>query len=158
MTIAPGQPAPDFTLPRDGGGIVPLAGLRGRPVVLFFYPGDATPGRPIEAQDFTALAPRFETAGGAVLGVSTGSVAAKAKSAREARLGTPLLADEDGEMLDAYGVWGEKSLYGKTTRGIRRTTVPIDGMGRVAQVWPFPCVGGHAEEVLAAVGRLAAPG
>ncbi len=157
MTLPPGQPAPDFSLPRDGGGTVSLADLRGRMAVLFFYPGDSTPSCTTEAQDFTALLPRFEAAGAAVLGVSTGGVAAKDKFVKKAGLGLPLLADEAGEMLNAYGVWGEKSMYGKTYMGIHRTTVLIDREGRVAQVWPVSRVKGHAEEVLAAVERLGAP-
>lgn len=157
MTLSPGQPAPDFALPRDGGGTVSLADLRGRMAVLFFYPGDSTPSCTTEAQDFTALLPRFEAAGAAVLGVSTGNVAAKDKFVRKAGLGIPLLADEDGGMLNAYGVWGEKSMYGKTYMGIHRTTVLLDAEGRVAQVWTVARVKGHAEEVLAAVERLATP-
>jgi peroxiredoxin Q/BCP len=157
MTLSPGQPAPDFTLPRDGGGTVSLADLRGGMAVLFFYPGDSTPSCTTEAQDFTTLAPRFEAAGGRVLGISTGTVAAKDKFVKKSGLTIPLLADEGGEMLNAYGVWGEKSMYGKTYMGIHRTTVLIDPEGRVVQVWPVSRVKSHADEVLAAVERLAAP-
>ena len=123
--------------------------------VLFFYPADSTPSCTTEAQDFTALLPRFEAAGATVLGVSTGSVAAKDKFVKKSGLGMPRLADEGGEMLNAFGVWGAKSMYGKTYMGIHRTTVLIDREGRVAQVWPVSRVKGHAEEILAAVERLA---
>ena len=156
MTLTPGQPAPDFTLPRDGGGSVSLADLRGRRVVLFFYPRDSTSGCTLEAQDFTALRPRFEAAGATVLGVSAGDVAAKETFAREAGLGIPLLADEGGDVLAAYGVWQEKSMYGKTFMGVVRTTVLIDPEGNVARVWTVSKVEGHAEEVLAAVEKAGA--
>ncbi len=155
--LTQGQPAPDFTLPRDGGGTVSLSDLRGRKVVLFFYPGDSTPSCTTEAQDFTALAPRFESAGAAVLGVSTGSVAAKDKFVMKAGLGVPLLADEGGEVLRAYGVWQEKSMYGKTYMGIVRTTVLIDEEGRVARLWTVSRVKGHAEEVLDATASAGLP-
>lgn len=154
MTLAPGQPAPDFALPRDGGGTVALSDLRGRRAVLFFYPGDSTPGCTAEAQDFTALAPRFAAAGAAVLGVSSGGVAAKDRFRDKAGLGVPLLADEDGGMLRAYGVWQEKSMYGRTYMGIARTTVLLDPEGRVARVWPVARVKGHAAAVLEEVERL----
>ena len=159
MTLSIGDLAPEFTLPRDGGGSVSLADLRGRAVVLFFYPGDSTPSCTTEAQDFTVLTPRFETANAAVFGVSTGSVAAKDKFVKKAGLGVPLLADETGEVLNAYGVWQEKSMYGKTYMGIVRTTVLIDAEGLVAHVWTVSRVKNHAEEVLAAVEglRAAAP-
>jgi peroxiredoxin Q/BCP len=157
MTLVPGQPAPDFTRLRDGGGTVALSDLRGRMAVLFFYPGDSTPSCTTEAQDFTTLLPRFEAAGAAVLGVSTGTVAAKDKFVKKSGLAVPLLADEGGEMLNAYGVWGEKSMYGKTYMGIHRTTVLIDAQGRIARVWPVSRVKGHAEDVLEEVERQSTP-
>lgn len=156
MTLTVGEPAPDFTLPRDGGATVSLASLRGKPVVLFFYPKDDTPGCTLEARDFTALRPRFESAGAEVLGVSAGDVKGKDRFVKKHDLGVPLLADERAEMLAAYGVWAEKSMYGKTYMGVRRTTVLIDSEGRVAQVWPVSKVEGHAEEVLAAVEAMRA--
>jgi peroxiredoxin Q/BCP len=152
--MSTGHPAPDFTLPRDGGGTVSLADLKGRAVVLFFYPADSTSSCTVEAQDFTALAPRFAEAGAVVMGVSTGSVAAKDKFVAKAGLGVPLLADEGGETLNAYGVWQEKSMYGKKYMGIVRTTFLIDADGKIAQSWTVSRVKGHAEEVLAAVERL----
>jgi len=156
MTLQTGQLAPDFILPRDGGGSVSLSALRGRAVVLFFYPADDTPGCTTEAQDFTALAPRLESAGAAVFGISGGSVAAKDKFVAKAGLGIPLLADEGGEVIRAYGAWGEKSMYGKKYMGLIRTTVLIDAEGRVAQTWTVSRVKGHAEQVAKAVEDLSA--
>ena len=155
--MTPGQPAPDFTLPRDGGGTVSLSDLRGRAVVLFFYPADSTSGCTTEAQDFTTLAPRFAEAGSVVLGISTGTVAAKDKFAAKASLGVPLLADEAGEVLRAYGVWQEKSMYGKKYMGIVRTTVLIDPSGDIVRTWTVSRVKGHAEDVLSAVEGLQLP-
>lgn len=155
--MTPGQPAPDFTLPRDGSGTVSLSGLRGRAVVLFFYPADSTSGCTTEAQDFTALAPRFAEAGAVVLGVSAGTVAAKDKFVAKAGLGVPLLADEGGEVLKAYGVWQEKSMYGRKYMGIVRTTVLIDPSGDVLRAWTVSRVKGHAEDVLSAVEGLKLP-
>ena len=148
MTLAIGQPAPTFTLPRDGGATVSLADLRGRHVVLFFYPKDDTSGCTLEAQEFTDFVPRFEAAGAVVFGISAGNVRAKDKFVKKAGLGVPLLADEGGEVLNAYGLWQEKSMYGRTYMGIVRTTVLIDPEGYVAQVWPVKKVEGHAQQVL----------
>ncbi|MBP1805969.1 peroxiredoxin [Rubellimicrobium aerolatum] len=157
MTLSPGQIAPDFTLPRDGGGAVSLADLRGRAVVLFFYPADDTPGCTTEAQDFTALLPRLEAAGAAVLGISGGTVAAKEKFIAKAGLGVPLLADEGGEVIRAYGAWGEKSMYGKTYTGLIRTTVLLNAEGKVVRTWTVRGVKGHAEQVAKAAEDLRAP-
>jgi peroxiredoxin Q/BCP len=154
MTLMPGQPAPPFTLPRDGSGTVSLADLRGRAVVLFAYPGDTTPSCTTEAQDFSDLLPRFEAAGATVMGLSSGGVAAKDRFRDKARLSVPLLADESGEVLRAYGLWQEKKTFGQTYMGIVRTTVLIDRQGLVAQVWTVTRVKGHAEEVLGAAERL----
>lgn len=154
MTLAIGQTAPTFTLPRDGGATVSLADLRGRHVVLFFYPKDDTSGCTLEAQEFTDLVPRFEAGGAVVLGISAGNVRAKDKFVKKAGLGVPLLADEGGEVLNAYGLWQEKSMYGRTYMGIVRTTVLIDPEGYVAQVWPVKKVEGHAQQVLEHVESL----
>jgi thioredoxin-dependent peroxiredoxin len=156
MSLRPGQPAPPFTLPRDGGGLVSLADFTGRAVVLFIYPGDSTPSCTVEAQDFSRLLPRFEAAGTVVLGLSSGGVAAKERFRARAGLSLPLLADETDEVLRAFGVWQEKTTFGRTYMGIVRTTVLIDRQGRVSQVWTVTRVRGHAEEVLEAAERLGA--
>ncbi len=152
--LAAGSAAPDFTLPRDGGGTVSLSALKGSKVVVYFYPKDDTPGCTIEAIDFTRLAPAFDAAGATVIGLSKDSVAAHDKFCRKHGLGIILASDEYGTTCEDYGVWGEKSMYGKTFKGIERTTVLIDAAGRIARIWPKVKVEGHAEEVLAAAQSL----
>lgn len=151
MTLAPGQPAPDFVLPRDGGGTLSLSEMRGRKVVVFVYPGDSTPSCTTEAQDFSGLLPRFKAAGAEVLGLSGGNAAAKERFSRKASLAIPLLADESGDVLRALGVWQEKSTFGRTYMGIVRTTFLVGPDGRIARSWAVAKVKGHAEEVLAIV-------
>jgi peroxiredoxin Q/BCP len=153
-TLTVGQAAPDFTLPRDGGGTVTLSALRPKNVVLFFYPKDDTPGCTIEAIDFTRLKDRFEAAGTVVIGLSKDDVKSHDKFCRKHGLGILLASDAEGDVSERYGVWAEKSLYGKTHMGIERTTVLLDGAGRIARIWPKVQVAGHAEEVLAAAGAL----
>lgn len=152
--ITQGQTAPDFTLPRDGGTMLTLSTLRPGKVVLYFYPKDDTPGCTLEAQDFTARLADFTAAGATVIGVSKDSVKAHDKFCKKHGLGIVLVSDEDGHTCEDYGVWLEKSMYGKTYMGIERTTVLIDGAGQVAQVWNKVSVKGHADEVLAAVRGL----
>jgi peroxiredoxin Q/BCP len=149
-----GAAAPAFTLPRDGGGDISLADFSGRKLVLYFYPKADTPGCTREAQAFSALRAAFEEAGTAVIGVSGDPV--KAQDAFKAKydLDLTLASDEPHRMLDAYGVWGEKSMYGKTFLGVSRTTFLIDPAGRIAQVWNNVKVDGHAEAVLAAAKAL----
>lgn len=156
MTAKPeaGQKAPAFKLPRNGEGHISLASLKGRKAVLYFYPKDDTSGCTREAIDFTALAKQFEKAGAVVLGVSPDSVNAHDKFIKKHNLGVTLLADEERSALEAYGVWVEKSMYGRKYMGVERTTFLIDGKGRIARVWPKVKVPGHAEEVLAAVKSL----
>ena len=149
-----GHPAPDFTLPRDGGETITLSALRPGKVVLYFYPKDDTPGCTLEAQDFTALAAEFAGAGTTVIGVSKDSVKAHDKFCKKHGLSVILASDETGQTCEDYGVWGEKSMYGKVYMGITRATVLIDGAGNVAQVWPKVSVKGHADEVLAAARAL----
>ena len=149
-----GNKAPDFTLPRAGGGEVALSALRPAPVVLFFYPKDDTPGCTTENKDFTTLADQFEAAGVKVLGVSKDPVAKHEKFQAKHELATELLSDAEGTVCEDYGVWKEKKMYGKTFMGIERTTVLIDGEGTVVRVWPKVKVAGHAEEVLAAAKAL----
>jgi peroxiredoxin Q/BCP len=149
-----GTAAPDFTLPRDGGETVSLSALKGRKVVLYFYPKDDTPGCTTEAIDFTRLAPEFEAAGAAIIGLSKDSVKAHDKFCRKHGLGIILASDEGGTTCEDYGVWVQKSMYGKTYWGIERTTVLIDAAGNLAQVWPKVTVTGHADAVLAAAKAL----
>ena len=149
-----GETAPDFTLPVTGGGEVSLADLKGQPVVLFFYPRDDTSGCTKENQDFSRLAPEFEAAGAKVYGISKDSIASHDKFMAKKELTVPLLSDEDSDMAERYGVYGEKKMYGKTFMGITRATFLIDAEGKIAQTWPKVKVPGHAEEVLDAVKAL----
>ncbi|MGU9978921.1 peroxiredoxin [Phreatobacter sp. HK31-P] len=153
-----GDEAPAFSLPGMGGGRIDLAAFAGRKVVLFFYPKADTPSCTQEAVDFTALAADFAAAGAAVIGISRDPVKALDRFATKRGLGVLLGADEDGRVVEAYGVWVEKSMYGKSYMGIERTTVLIDDAGRVARVWPKVKVKGHAAEVLEAARALKAPG
>ena len=140
-----GDPAPDFTLPSDEGGEVTLSSLRGRKVVLYFYPKDDTPGCTAQACDFRDLSPRFEGADAVVLGVSPDSVKSHRKFREKYGLNFPLLADEERAVADAYGVWKKKKLYGRTFLGIERSTFLIDEDGRIEQVWRKVKPKGHAE-------------
>ena len=149
-----GQPAPDFTLPRDGGDDVTLSALRPKAVVLYFYPRDDTSGCTKEALAFTELLAEFEAAGALVFGISKDTVAKHEKFVAKHALGVPLLSDADGDVCERYGTWVEKSMYGKTYMGIERSTFLIDGTGAVAQVWRKVKVPGHAEAVLEAVKAL----
>ncbi len=152
--IAEGTKAPDFTLPRVGGGQITLSALQPGKVVLYFYPKDDTPGCTLEAQDFNARIADFAAAGTTVIGVSKDSVKSHDKFCKKFGLGIALVSDEAGTTSDDYGVWLEKSMYGKTYMGIERTTVLIDGTGKVARVWNKVRVKGHADEVLASAKAL----
>lgn len=149
--IAPGAIAPDFTLPRDGGSTVSLSQLRPGKVVLYFYPRDNTPACTLEAQEFSALADEFAALGAIVIGISKDSVKKHDNFCRKHGLRVILASDEHGQTCEDYGVWQEKSMYGRSYMGIERTTVLIDGEGRVARVWPKVKADGHAAEVLAAL-------
>jgi thioredoxin-dependent peroxiredoxin len=149
-----GETAPDFTLPRTGGGELTLSGLRPGKVVLYFYPKDDTSGCTKQAIAFSGLAAEFAAAGATVLGVSRDSLASHEKFAAKHGLGVILLSDEAGAVTETYGAWVEKSMYGKKYMGIERTTFLIGGDGRIARVWPRVKVPGHAEEVLDAVRAL----
>lgn len=149
-----GDPAPDFRLATDGGGSISLADLKGRKAVLYFYPKADTPGCTQESIDFNRLKPDFEKAGTAILGVSADPVRAQDKFKAKYDLTFPLGSDPAHEMLEAYGVWGEKSMYGRTFMGVHRVTYLIGADGRIAKVWPKVKVPGHAEEVLAAAKAL----
>jgi thioredoxin-dependent peroxiredoxin len=151
-----GSKAPAFTLPGSGGKNHSLDGYAGRKLVLYFYPKDDTSGCTTEGLDFTALKAEFESAGAAILGVSPDSPASHDKFCRKHGLGIDLASDEGKTMLEAYGVWAEKSMYGKKYMGVERTTVLIDATGVVRHAWHKVKVPGHAAEVLAAVKVLAA--
>jgi peroxiredoxin Q/BCP len=146
-----GQTAPDFTLPRDGGGEVTLSSLRPRTVVLYFYPKADTSGCTKQAQAFTEHLADFEAAGATVVGVSKDSTAKHDKFRDKHGLGVILVSDENGSVCEDYGVWGEKQMYGKTYMGIERATFLIDGSGAITRVWRKVKVPGHVEDVLAAV-------
>jgi thioredoxin-dependent peroxiredoxin len=149
-----GDKAPNFKLPRDDGDNVSLADFKGRKLVLYFYPRADTPGCTREAIDFSKLRAAFEKAGTAVIGVSADPVKAQDAFKKKHKLTVALLSDETHAMLEAYGVWGKKSMYGKTFMGINRVTYLIGPDGRIAQAWPKVKVDGHAAEVLAAAKAL----
>jgi peroxiredoxin Q/BCP len=150
-----GDKAPDFELPTEGGEALALSSLKGKPVVLYFYPKDDTSGCTAEAKDFSRLAAEFRKAGVEVVGVSPDSVESHAKFRRKYDLAIRLAADADKAVANAYGVWVEKSMYGRKYMGVERTTFLIDKAGRVAKSWRKVKVPGHAEEVLAAAQALA---
>lgn len=145
-----GDVAPDFTLPTDEGS-VSLSELKGRLVVLYFYPKDDTTGCTVEAQDFSARKAAFENAGATVIGVSKDTVKKHANFRRKYELTHALASDEDGEVLERYGVWVEKSMYGRKYMGIERATFLIGPDGKIKRAWRKVKVAGHAEEVLKAV-------
>jgi peroxiredoxin Q/BCP len=151
MSLQPGDAAPDFDLPSDGGGHLRLADFKGKKLVLYFYPKDDTSGCTSEAQAFTAAADDFKAAGAAVVGVSKDSVKSHDKFKAKYELNFPLGSDAEGKAVEAYGVWVEKSMYGRKYMGIERATYLIDGQGRIAKVWRKVKVTGHAAEVLKAV-------
>jgi len=150
VALVEGVKAPSFRLPRDGGDSVALADFAGQKLVLFFYPRADTPGCTREAIDFTRLRNAFAEAGAAVLGISADTVKAQESFRTKHQLTVPLISDEQHEMLEAYGAWGEKSMYGRTFLGILRTTILIGANGRIAKIWRNVRVDGHADEVLAA--------
>lgn len=154
LVLSEGAKAPAFRLPRDGGESVSLSDFKGRKLVLFFYPRADTPGCTKEAIDFSRLSAAFAENQTAVLGVSADPPKAQEAFRDKYELVTPLVSDEQHQMLDAYGVWGEKSMYGRTFQGIIRTTVLIGADGRIIRIWRNVKVDGHADEVLAAVRAL----
>jgi peroxiredoxin Q/BCP len=153
MALAVGDIAPDFTLAGDRGPIS-LAALRGRPVVVYFYPKDDTSGCTKEAIAFTGLLPEFEKRGAVVIGVSPDGVKAHEKFRAKHALGVELAADPDKAALEAFGVWVEKSMYGRSYMGVERATFLVDASGKIAAIWRKVKVAGHAEAVLAAVEAL----
>ena len=154
MTTEIGKPAPDFTMPTDGGGTVSLAALKGKNVILYFYPKDDTPGCTKEACGFRDNLAAFAGADAVVIGVSRDSVAKHDKFKAKHELPFTLGSDEDGKVCEAYGTWVQKSMYGKTYMGIDRATFLIDGEGVLRQEWRKVKVPGHVEAVLEAVEAL----
>jgi peroxiredoxin len=154
-TLHSGSRAPDFDLPADGGGRARLKDFAGRKVVLYFYPKDDTSGCTKEALEFTSNAAAFAAAGAVVVGVSKDNVASHDKFKVKHGLDLTLGADVDGAVVEAYGVWVEKSMYGKAYMGIDRSTFLIDGQGVIQQVWRKVKVPGHVAEVLKAAQALA---
>jgi len=154
MALQEGDSAPDFNLPRDGGGEVSLASLRGRKVALYAYPKDNTPACTEEAIAFNRLRKEFADCGTELIGVSPDSAKRHDNFKRKHGLDFPLLADEAQALASAYGIWVEKSMYGRKYMGIERSTFLIDAEGRLARIWRKVKVEGHAEEVLAAARAL----
>ncbi len=149
-----GDKAPEIELPLDGGETLKLSRLKGKPVVVYFYPKDDTSGCTTEAKDFTRLAPEFRKAGVEVIGISPDGVEAHAKFRKKHGLAVKLAADTDKAAATAYGVWVEKSMYGRKYMGVERSTFLIYGKGRIAKSWRKVKVPGHAAEVLAAARAL----
>jgi thioredoxin-dependent peroxiredoxin len=151
MTVNAGDKAPDFSMPTDGGGTVSLSDLKGKKVVLYFYPKDDTPGCTKEACAFRDALPDFSGVDAVVIGVSRDPVKSHDKFKAKYELNFPIASDEDGKASEAYGTWVEKSMYGKKYMGMERATFVIDGQGIVRNVWRKVKVDGHAAEVLKAV-------
>ncbi|WP_439573798.1 peroxiredoxin [Phreatobacter sp.] len=150
MALGVGDKAPDFELPGDGGRQVRLADYLGRKLVLYFYPKADTGTCTVQAQEFTRLKPEFDAAGLAIVGVSHDPVRALDRFRAKRGLEVTLATDEGTDVLEAYGVWAEKSMYGRKYMGIERTTFLIGADGRILRIWPRVTVKGHAEEVLEA--------
>ncbi len=150
----PGTKAPAFSLPSHTGETVKLSDLAGTPVVLYFYPKDSTSGCTVEAQEFRDSAAKFKKAGAVVFGVSPDSIKSHCNFADKQRLNFGLLADVDHAVAEKYGVWVQKSMYGRKYMGIQRATFLIDAKGKIAKVWPKVTPKGHATEVLEAVTEL----
>lgn len=152
--ISPGDHAPDFTLPRTGGGTVTLSALRPSPVVLFAYGKDGSPTCTDAVRDFDALLPQFAALGVAVLGLSKDPIRSHDRFAAKQGLSLPLLSDHDGHLMEDWGLFGEKLFFGKRVRGVLRATLLIGADGRVLERWRVERVKGHAEAVLAFVKAL----
>lgn len=154
MSITENDTAPDFSLPASGGRTVSLAAMKGKPFVLYFYPKADTPGCTKEAQAFQEALPELSDAGIDVIGVSKDGIRPIEKFAEKYGLSFPLASDPDGKVVEAYGAWVEKSMYGKSYMGIDRSTVLIDGNGRIAKIWRQVKVPGHAADVMKAAKAL----
>ncbi len=153
--IEVGKKAPAFTLDSSDGDKVKLADHAGKRVVVYFYPRDNTPGCTVEAQEFSAAIPALKKLGVVVLGVSKDSIASHCKFRDKYSLAFPLLSDPEGKVLEAYGAWGDKVMYGKKMKGIIRSTVLIGEDGKVAKHWPKVSVKGHVADVVDSVKALA---
>ena len=156
VALAPNDKAPDFQMPSDQGGDLRLADLKGRIVVLYFYPKDDTSGCTSEAKAFTEAMPQFEAAGATVVGVSKDSVKSHGKFRDKHGLSVRLGSDVEGEVVERYDVWVQKSMYGRKYMGIERATFLIDGQGVIQKVWRKVSVPGHVDDVLQAVRALGA--
>ena len=154
MSVNIGEKAPDFTMPTDGNGTVSLAKLRGKPVILYFYPKDDTSGCTAQACGFRDSFPDYGKTGATVIGVSRDSVASHDKFKKKHGLPFILAADQDGKVCESYGVWVEKSMYGRRYMGMERATFLIDGKGIIRHIWRKVKVPGHSAEVLAAAKAL----
>jgi peroxiredoxin Q/BCP len=151
MTLEIGDKAPAFKAESDSGEKISLASFKGKPVVLYFYPKDDTPGCTTEACDFTSQLPAFEKLGVTVLGVSKDSIESHQKFKNKYKIKFALLSDEDGKICEAYGTWVEKSMYGKKYMGIDRSTFLISADGKIKSIWRKVKVPGHVEAVLEAL-------
>ncbi len=149
-----GKKAPAFSLESSDGGKVKLADLAGKIVVLYFYPRDNTPGCTVEAEGFRDAVPALKKLGAVVLGVSKDSIASHCKFRDKYKLTFPLLTDADGKVMESYGAWGDKVMYGKKMKGVIRSTVVIGKDGKVVKHWPKVSVKGHVDEVVEAVKAL----
>jgi thioredoxin-dependent peroxiredoxin len=154
MSVEVGDKAPDFTLPTDGGGSLSLKALKGQPVVLYFYPKDDTSGCTAEACAFRDNVHDFSKIKAKIVGISRDSVASHDKFKKKFKLPFPLASDEEGKVCEAYGVWVEKSMYGRKYMGIEQSTFLIDAKGVIRNLWRKVKVPGHAEEVLKAAAAL----
>lgn len=154
MSVNEGDKAPAFKMPTDGGGSVSLKDMKGKAVVLYFYPKDSTPGCTKEACGFRDLMPDFSKVDAEIIGVSRDSVKRHDNFKAKYELPFLLASDEDGAVCENYGVWVEKSMYGKKFMGIERATFLIDSKGKVQKVWRKVKVAGHVEDVLEAVKAL----
>lgn len=153
--VEEGGRAPDFDLQSDEGGNLTLTQLAGRTVVVYFYPKDDTSGCTVQAKDFSLLAPEFRAAGVTVIGISPDTIASHAKFRAKHDLTVRLAADTEKAVATAYGVWVEKSMYGRKYMGVERATFLIDGEGRIRRIWRKVKVPGHAEAVLAVAREVA---
>ena len=154
MSVEIGKPAPSFTMPTDGGGKVSLSALKGKNVVLYFYPKDDTPGCTAQACGFRDNLPKFDKVDAVVIGVSRDSVKSHDKFKAKYELPFPIASDEDGKVSEKYETWVEKSMYGRKYMGMERATFLIDGKGVVRGIWRKVKVPGHVDEVLKAVKAL----